>query len=295
MSIKIGTAPSSWGIWFDRDPLQMPWQRVLDEMVLAGYEWVELGPFGFLPTEHAVLAHELQERGLKLSAGFVKGHLEDLGGRAELLKQARTVGALLRDVGAHYLVLLDEPYQDLRTGEQTRPARLSPDEWRNLVETIHQVADVARQEFNLGLLFEAHTACHVEYQDQIETLLADTDPTRVSLLLDVGHFGFRSSDPVPFFQKHHARIPYVHLKSIDANVRRQVEAANLSFPEAVRKGIFCEPALGELDFDKLLAVLRDAEFDGWAIVEQGMYPAPFDKPLPIAARTRNYLREKGWG
>ena len=32
-----------------------------------------------------------------------------------------------------------------------------------------------------------------------------------------------------------------------------------------------------------------------AIVEQDMYPAPFDKPLPIARRTREYLRGIGIG
>ncbi len=42
-------------------------------------------------------------------------------------------------------------------------------------------------------------------------------------------------------------------------------------------------------------VLRDINYQGWAIVEQDMYPAPFDKPLPIAKRTRAYLREIGIG
>lgn len=295
MSIKIGTSPSSWGIWFDRDPLQMPWQRVLDEIMLSGYDWMELGPLGFLPTEPKVLIPKLERRGIKISAGFVKGQLEDPAARAEILAQARTASALLSGVGAHYLVLLDESYQDLRTGEQIHPACLTPAEWKNLVETVHQVADVARREFDLGLLFEPHTASHVEYQDQIETLLADTDPARVSLLLDVGHFAFRNGDPAPFFQKHHARIPYLHLKSVDARVRRQVEAAGLSFPEAVRMGIFCELSRGELDLSRLHAALQAVGFDGWAIIEQGMYPAPFNKPLPIATRSRRYLREKGWG
>ena len=41
--------------------------------------------------------------------------------------------------------------------------------------------------------------------------------------------------------------------------------------------------------------LREIDFNGWAIVEQDMYPAPFDKPLPIAKRTRAYLRQIGIG
>jgi inosose dehydratase len=30
-------------------------------------------------------------------------------------------------------------------------------------------------------------------------------------------------------------------------------------------------------------------------VEQDMYPAPFDKPLPIAQRNRAYLKQMGYG
>jgi len=51
-------------------------------------------------------------------------------------------------------------------------------------------------------------------------------------------------------------------------------------------------------FDDYLAlrdVLEEVDFNGFAIVEQDMYPAPFDKPLPIAKRTRAYLREIGMG
>ncbi|MBT2475291.1 2-keto-myo-inositol dehydratase, partial [Microbacterium sp. ISL-103] len=47
--LRIGTAPDSWGVWFPDDPKQVPWQRFLDEVVAAGYSWIELGPYGYLP------------------------------------------------------------------------------------------------------------------------------------------------------------------------------------------------------------------------------------------------------
>jgi inosose dehydratase len=292
---KIGVSPSSWGIWFADDPLQMPWQRVLDETALAGYKWIELGPLGFFPSDSIRLVRELDRRGLKLASGFARGALGVPARRQALLDQVRMVGTLLAGARAQYLILLDEPYQDLRTGAQTGPARLSPEEWHTFVETIHAVTDLAKAEFGLRILFEAHTASHVEYQDQIEQLLADTDPARVSLLLDLGHFALRNGDPVPFLRKHINRIPYLHLKSVDSMVLDKVAATSIPFSEAVRMGIFVEPALGDLDYDSIRDTLRAVGFDGWAIVEQGMYPAPFDKPLPIAKRTRDYLRDKGWG
>jgi inosose dehydratase len=59
--------------------------------------------------------------------------------------------------------------------------------------------------------------------------------------------------------------------------------------------MFCEPSKGVVDFEAFRDLLREIDFEGFAIVEQDMYPAPFDKPLPIATRTGDYLRKIGIG
>jgi hypothetical protein len=64
MTIRIGTAPVSWGIM----EVATSWGRtqtfdsVLDEMVSAGYSGTELGPWGFLPTDPKRLMAELSRR-----------------------------------------------------------------------------------------------------------------------------------------------------------------------------------------------------------------------------------------
>ena len=50
-----------------------------------------------------------------------------------------------------------------------------------------------------------------------------------------------------------------------------------------------------MDYLALRDVLQEVNFNGFGIVEQDMYPVPFDKPLPIAKRTREYLRDIGIG
>ena len=112
---------------------------------------------------------------------------------------------------------------------------------------------------------------------------------------DTGHHAYRGGDPIAFMRKHHERIPYLHLKSVDSEVVQKVESEEITFGPAVGMGIFCEPALGTVEFVAFRDVLQEIEFSGFAIVEQDMYPAPFDKPLPIAKRTREYLREIGIG
>ena len=88
MNIRLGSAPDSWGVWFPSDPKQIPWQRFLDEIAEAGYEWTELGPYGYLPTDLPTLRAELARRGLKVTAAFAMGHLEDPDAWPALEKQA---------------------------------------------------------------------------------------------------------------------------------------------------------------------------------------------------------------
>jgi inosose dehydratase len=96
-------------------------------------------------------------------------------------------------------------------------------------------------------------------------------------------------------RKHHSRIPYLHLKNVDSEVRAKVTAGNIPFVKAVAMNIFVEPSLGAVDFKAFRNALHDINYVGYGIVEQDMFPAPFDKPLPIAKRTRAYLREIGMG
>ena len=77
MMITLGTAPDAWGVWFPEDSRQIPWRRFLDEVAETGYEWIELGPYGYLPTQLSVLRDELGSRGLKVCACVVEGNLEE--------------------------------------------------------------------------------------------------------------------------------------------------------------------------------------------------------------------------
>jgi inosose dehydratase len=294
MNIKIGSAPDNWGVWFPSDPKQTPWQRYLDELVEAGYEWTELGPYGYLPTDLPTLRAELDRRRLKVAGTVAMSHLEDPACWPDLERQLGA-GELLAALNARFLVLIDDVYSDLFTGRATRPSRLDGDAWKRLIETTNRVGRLARERFGLQVVFHPHAETHVEYEDQIEALLEQTDPKLVALCLDTGHHAYRGGDPVAFFRRHHARIPYLHLKSVDRQKQQWVEREHIPFAIAVANDMFCEPSVGVVDFAAFRDALRDVDYDGWAIVEQDMYPAPFDKPLPIAKRTREYLRSIGLG
>ncbi|MDE2666479.1 MAG: sugar phosphate isomerase/epimerase [Acidobacteriota bacterium] len=295
MDVKIGSAPDSWGVWFPSDDKQIPWQRCLDEIAEAGYQWTELGPYGYLPTDRATLQNELAKRGLRASGTFAMGHLEDDAAWPGLEKQILGAGESLAYLGAEYLILIDDTYTNLWTGEATAPGTLDDEAWKHLVDRVHYVVDLVRERFGLQVVFHPHAETHVEYEDQIERLLSQTDPERVVLCLDTGHHAYRGGDPISFLRRHHRRIPYLHLKSVRPDLQRKVAEENIPFAHAVGMDLFCEPSQGVVDFPALCRVLQEIDYNGYAIVEQDMYPASFDKPLPIAKRTREYLRAIGIG
>ena len=145
LTTSIGTGPDSWGVWFADAPNQVPWKRYLDEVVEAGYEWTELGPYGFLPANVTVLQTELDRRGLRVVASTVMaGHLERPSDWPKVEEQVLRVGELGAALGARYLVLIDDTYFDLATGEQVAPERLDENTWSRLIEATHRVADISR-------------------------------------------------------------------------------------------------------------------------------------------------------
>lgn len=292
--ITLGTAPDSWGVWFPDDPHQVPWHRFLDEVVEAGYSWVELGPYGYLPTDASRLSDELGSRGLRLSGGAVFAGLHR-GPEAyeQALADCRTEATLLTALGARHLVLLPEQYTDMHSGDLTQLGELEPEQWKALVTGMSQLGRQLYEESGVHLVFHQHADSHVDIQERVERLLADTDPEYVNLCLDTGHIAYCGGDNLDIIERFPERIGYVHLKQVDPVVVERVRAERLSFAEAVKLDAMVEPPQGEPPMEPLVQALASLDADLFAIVEQDMYPCPPDAPLPIATRTRQYLNGLG--
>src|SRR4030095_12989339 len=222
-------------------------------------------------------------------------NLESENGWGEVERQLRGAGEMVAALGGKFLVLIDDTYSDLFTGEVHDSRALDDGAWKRLIDTAHKVARLSKDWFGLPVVYHPHADTHIEYEHQIEKLLDQTDPALLGLCLDTGHHRYRGGDPVSFFRRHHNRIRYLHLKSVDPVIRKRVEDEKIPFAIAVGMDLFCEPSQGAVDFAAFREALEDVQYDGWATVEQDMYPAPSDKPFPIAKRTRAYLKQIGIG
>jgi inosose dehydratase len=295
-SIHLGSAPDSWGVWLPDDPRQTPWTRFLDEIAKAGYVWMELGPFGYLPTDPPRLIDETARRGLTITGGTVDGGLHRPETFEQVLEKSRTVARTLSAVGAGYLVFLPEMYRDVdERGTQLQPAQLTTQQWDALLSGMSRLARIIRDEFGMTLVFHPHADSHVATQAEVERFLEGTDPEVVQLCLDTGHIAYCGGDNVDIIRKYPQRIHYVHLKQVAPVVMDRVNKEGLSFAQAVRLGSMCEPPLGVPEMPPLLEALGDLGRDLFAIVEQDLFPCHPDVPLPIATRTRVYLEACGIG
>ncbi|WP_326590521.1 sugar phosphate isomerase/epimerase family protein [Streptomyces sp. NBC_01294] len=292
--IRIGSAPDSWGVWFPDDPRQTPWERFLDEVADAGYEWIELGPYGYLPTDPARLAEETAKRGLRVSAGTVFTGLHH--GPAvweDTWEHVSRIAALTRAMGAAHLVVIPSFWRDDKTGEVLEDRTLTPDQWRELASQTERLGREVRDRYGLRIVVHPHADTHIDTPQNVARFLDATDPDLVSLCLDTGHYAYCGGDSVQAVETFAERIGYLHLKQVDPRILAEVVAQGLPFGPAVGRGVMCEPPSGVPALEPVLAAAQRLGVDLFAIVEQDMYPCPPDRPLPIARRTRAYLRSCG--
>lgn len=287
--LRVGTAPDSWGVWFPEHPLQVPWERFLDEAQAAGYHWIELGPYGYLPTDPHRLEDELAQRDLRLSAGtvftgFHKG--PDQWRRA--WDQAVRVAGLVHAVGAEHLVVIPDLWRSDATGEALEPRTLTDPQWTQLAAGHNRLGRALLEEFAVHQQFHSHADSHVGTAREVERLLESSDPRYLSLCLDTGHFAYYGGDSTRLIERHPDRIGYLHLKQIDPELRFEVLKNDVPFADAAAD-LMVEPPAGIPELAPVIEAVAAIDPEIFAVVEQDMPGVDPGRPLGIATRTREHI------
>lgn len=298
MPIRIANAPVSWGIYeFEGTAQKYPYTQVMDEIKATGYDGLEYGPWGYLPSDPPTLNAELRARGLSLLSAFVPVKLVDPTKHAEALEHALKVGRVLAACGARHLVLADDngtvPELVQQAGRRTGSA-LSADEWRVVCGGVNHIAKAMRDQLGLMTVFHHHCAGYVETPEETARLIDGTDPELVGLCLDTGHYHYAGGDAVQCIKDLGERVRYLHLKDCAPDIAAKARADEANYFEATGRGVFCELGQGEVDFPGVLAAMEALGYDGWAIVEQDVLVSDLDAPRQSAARNRDYLRSLGY-
>ena len=295
MSIHIASAPVCWGIYeFKGIEPKYPYSQVLDEIVATGYTGIELGPWGYLPTDPAALRAELDQRELKLLSAFVPVKLVDAEAHQHGIKEALKVGKLLAALGAQYIVLADDngtvPELVQQVGN-TSGSRLTETQWDVFAKGVDEIAHSLHNEVGLGVVFHHHGAGYVETPVEVNHLLQRTNPDLIGLCLDTGHWHLGGGDAVEAIKTYRERIRYLHLKDFDPAVHRRCIDQHQDYFQMLKAGIFCELGQGAVDFPTVLEEMEAIGYKGWAIVEQDILSDDLDYPKQASQRNRDYLRQ----
>jgi len=296
MAIRIGNAPCSWGVEFAQDERNPTWQAVLKECAAAGYTGIELGPVGFMPEDPAQLADALAEHKLELIGGVVFRAFHDPDQWDDVLDGAHRTCAALKAHGAEHFVLIDSisPRRAPTAGRAAEAEQMDGDEWNAYKGRIETVAKIGRDEYGLIPEIHPHAGGFMDFEPEVERLLAEIDADLLKICIDTGHCTYAGFDPVAFMERHMDRITYVHFKNTDAKVKEKAIANRTGFYDACGQGIFCHLSEGEVDFPKVRDLLTAKGYQGWCTIEQDCDPNLDPDPLGDARINREYLQSIGF-
>jgi inosose dehydratase len=283
---SIGTAPLLWRnveLAAGHEPTDAV--TVLDEIARLGYEGTQLG-VDF--PEGATLREALDVRGLRLAEVYAAIPTTVDGPRPGAMDAALERLRLLEAGGGDVLcVAVDgSPDRDRWAGRAGSPETpvLTDAGWDRLIDLLHEVADAAAAG-GLPVVFHPHAATFVETPDEVDRLMASSDPARLGLCLDVGHHIVGGGDPVVATSAFGDRVRHLHLKDVDPVVLGRIRAGEYDgLGRAVREGLFTELGAGILDLEGVLRLLVEREYAGWLIVEQDWGWGPPSESAAIGRR-----------
>jgi inosose dehydratase len=285
-AIRLATGPVTWGVDFADAPGNPPWEHVLDEIAASGVGAFELGPVGYLPEEPAALQAALNSRGLTAVGSFVFDDFHDPSRGPELAAATERAARAIAAAGGTVLLLIDRPAPEraATAGRSLDARRLDGSDWTAMLDAIRRCADIAEGQ-GLRPAFHPHAGSYIEYEDEIERLLDDSD---VDLCLDTGHAAYAGIEPDRALVAYGPRLAHVHLKDVRAGVVEQ----GLGFWAALAAGVFCPLGEGAVDLPAVLAALGDIGYEGYATIEQDRVPGR-GSPLDDLAASLRVLSRAG--
>jgi inosose dehydratase len=296
----VANSPCSWGVSaFSRDDDSPAYTKVLDEAAAAGYSGVELGDYGFMPTDPELLRSELRSRDLSLAGAFVPIPLSDPDSRYIGETRALEVARLLSEVEGEespVVVLSDEILMDsVRShcaGRIGVEQGFSMPQWEVAAHAVNQIALTVLNETGLRTAFHPHCGGFVETPEELSFLMEATHPRILGLCLDTGQYAYGGGDPLQLVRRFEDRVWHVHLKGYNAEMASAARFEGWDYQEAVSHGVFCDPSESTFAFGDLIAELDKVGYSGWLVVEQDAIVGP-GTPGERTEKSQSFLKSLG--
>ncbi|MDO5549377.1 MAG: TIM barrel protein [Eubacteriales bacterium] len=309
MKIQICGAPCCWGVDDPKNPYLPPWQRVLKEAGLAGYRAIELGPYGYLPIDVPAVSEELSKNGLAIVAGTIFHDLLDDDNQLSVLKAVDDICKLITDpalpkMKTHdgqkfptpYMTVMDWGHDErnYHAGNSAKAPRLNADDWKRFMDHVRAVCERANA-WGVRPVIHPHAGGYIEFEDEIEAMLAAIPYEVAGLCLDTGHLYYDGMDPVIWLKKHADRLDYVHFKDVNDEIYKKVVVDDtIGFFEGCGMGAMCPIGTGSLDYPAIRQALEDIGYAGYITIEQERDPRNADTSLRDVKASVDYLKSVGY-
>ncbi|EIC83858.1 TIM barrel protein [Serratia sp. M24T3] len=301
----IANAPCSWGVDDPKNPHLPAWQKVLDEARQAGYSSLELGPWGFLPKDPAVLTQALEEHQLSLVAGTLFDDLVSESNFSKMVELTHKICHSLRNTriaralgkfAPPYLVIIDfgNPKRARFAGQSGKAPRLSCDDWQRLVNHIREISHIAMQEYQVRPVIHPHAGGCIEFADEITQIADDIPHFEAGLCLDTGHLYYAGLSPEKWIERYIDRLDYLHFKDVNKAIFQKVIARGTDFFTACAEGVMCPLGQGNIDYAAVKATLESHQWQGWITIEQERDPRDVAGSLADVSASLSYLKNMGF-
>ena len=270
---------------------------MLDQIAETGYTGLELGPWGYLPTDPDLLRDELDQRNLRLLSSFVPVNFarRERPRRQAKRRRCKSGGcwrrsarsaSCWRTTTAQSRNWCSRPGGGMAVSSRAISGMCTR-------RGVNRVARAVYDQVGLKVVFHHHCAGYVETAEEVRSLMNRADPDLVGLCLDTGHWHYAGGDAVKAVKEYGERVRYLHLKDCDPSIRELAIDERMDYFAAVAAGVFCELGQGAVDFPALIGDVDARGYEGWAIVEQDILVDDPEAPRQSARRNREYLRTLG--
>ncbi len=169
-------------------------------------------------------------------------------------------------------------------GGARREGGPSDEDMKNAAEILNRIGE-RLSEMGLKACVHPHLNTFCESPEEVDRVMALTDPRYIWLAPDTAHLYAGGSDVPAVFRKHFERIAYIHAKDT-AHVHPKIgkEVGSMTIME-----VFTELGNGKVAFKEIFGILREREYSGWITVELDMTRRT---PEESARISRDYLRDR---
>jgi inosose dehydratase len=297
MNVKIGNCPCSWGVWgADGSPANITCDTFLKEVSETGYKYIELGPYGFLPTDTGKLKEKLAKYKLEVCACTIHFPFLEYRSFDECIPKIRPQLELLTSLGGKFAVGLD--VSDVGVCSSNKK-NWTTEDYKKSIDKIGALNKFAGDEYGVMVVFHPHGKTPIETQKEIDMLI---EATGINLCLDTGHHAYvngelSNGDQSVFdcIRKYPEKIRYMHFKNVNLEILKKARKENMDLIDAFAIDVMCPLEDGMVDYRILKTELEKIGFNGFGVCEQDMIKKPQGYAYDQALKNYTYLKNLGFG